>query len=300
MKAVVCTKYGPPEVLKIVDLEKPKPKDNEVLVKIMATAVNSADVRIRGFKVPRIFRLPIRFIIGFTRPRQQILGSVMAGIVEQTGDKIKVFKTGDKVFAITGLKFGCYAEYICVKENSPITLKPMYASYEEATAIIFGGTTAIYFLHKAKINTKSNLNVLIYGATGSVGSSAVQIAKYYKATVTSVCSTEGLAMAKSIGSDFVIDYTKQNFVQIQQKFDIIFDAVGKINKKMCAKILAKNGKYISVAGFDTAHETRDQLRLLRTLYDKNKLKPLIDRSYNLDQIVEAHSYVDTGKKKEMW
>lgn len=297
MKAIICPEYGPPEVLEMVELAKPKPLDDEILIKIKATAVNSSDIRVRGLKVSGILRLIMRIVLGFKKPRKQVLGQVFSGIVEETGKRTIQFKPLDEVYGMTGLKFSCNAEYVCVKENSAVLLKPSKASFEEAAAIIFGGCTAIYFLRKGKINEKPNSEVLICGATGSVGSSAIQIAKFYKARVTAVCSYKGIELSKSLGADTIVDYTKEDITQITKKFDIIFDCVGKMNKEKHKHLLSQNGKYITVGGLDTAKESKEQLLFLKKLYDKQILKHVIDKTYPLDEIIEAHQYVELGVKK---
>lgn len=296
MKAVVCKQYGAPEVLSIIETKKPIPKENEVLIRIKATAVNSADVRVRALDVPKYLKLIMRFALGFVKPRKPILGTVLSGIIEKTGAKITSFKEGDEVFAMTGFKFGAYAEYITLKENASIALKPKNASFEEAAAIIFGGSTAIHFLTKAMINDATK-NILIYGATGSVGSSAIQIAKHYNANITAVCSKNGEGLVKNLGIDNVIIYEEENFTQNKNKYDIIFDAVGKTSKKKCINSLSKNGIFVTVGGLDVASETKEQLVLLKNLFEKNKLNAVIDKVYTLDDIVEAHRYVDTKRKK---
>lgn len=297
MKAVICTKYGSPEVLKVVELEKPVAKDKEVLVRIMATAVNSGDVRVRGLAVSGWQRVIMRLVLGFNRPRKQVLGTVLSGVVESAGSKVTKFKMGDEIYAMTGFKFGTYAEYVTLNEDSPIVLKPSNATFEEAAAIPFGGSAAMYFLNKAKIGGKGNQKVLIYGATGAVGVAAVQIAKYYGAIVTAVCGEEGEGIVKSIGADKVILYTKEDFTKNGDTYDIIFDAVGKKPKQECVGSLEKDGVYVSVAGFDIASETREQLEFLKKLFEEKKYQAVIDRTYDLDNIVEAHKYVDSGKKK---
>jgi NADPH:quinone reductase-like Zn-dependent oxidoreductase len=297
MKAVICTKYGPPEVLHITMVEKPVPKDNEILVKIIASAVNSGDVRVRGLVVEGFLRIIMRLVLGFTKPRKPILGTVFSGIVEQVGKNVNNFKIGDEVYGLTGFGFGTYAEYICVSDKSVITQKPSNATFEEATAICFGGQTAYYFLEKAKISEKINLKVLIYGATGAVGTAAVQIAKYHHAQVTTVCSTNGKALVKELGADTIILYDQEDYTKISEKFDIIFDAVGKISKKQCKHLLNDGGIFKSVASLDTASEEIKQLVFLRELFEQGKYNATIDKIYSIDEIVEAHRYVDTGRKK---
>lgn len=297
MKAVICERYGPPEVLNIKEVAKPTPKPHEVLVKIMATAVNSGDVRVRGLAVPGFMRVVMRFVLGFTGPRKPILGVVLSGIVETTGAGVKDFKPGDEVYASTGFKFSTYAEYITMPENGAIALKPKKASFEQAAAIPFGGTTALYFLRKAGIGTKRGQKVLVYGASGAVGTAALQLARHYGAHVTAVCSGENVDLVRSLGATHTIDYTKQDFAKNGKKYDIIFDAVGKKPKKECVLSLVQNGTYVTVGGLDVSSERKEQLIFLKELYNKGEYKAVIDRTYSLEDIVEAHRYVDQGKKK---
>lgn len=297
MKAVICKTYGPPEVLKIQEIAKPTPKPNEVLIKIMATAVNSGDVRIRGLAVTGFMRIVMRFVLGFSGPRKQILGSVLSGVVEAVGSEVATFKPGNKVFASTGVTLGTYAEYMCLPETSAIAIKPKKASFEEAAAIPFGGTTALYFLQKAGIESKPKQNVLIYGASGAVGTAAVQIAKYYDAHVTAVCGKDSVKLATSIGADSVIVYTKDDFTKNGKRYDIIFDAVGKKQRNECANSLTEEGKYVTVGGLDVVSVTKKQLTLLSEMYNKGEYKAVIDKIYPLEGIVEAHRYVDQGRKK---
>lgn len=297
MRAVFCTQYGPPEVLKIQITGIPEPKNNEVLVKIHATAVNSGDVRIRGLAVAGFMKVVMRLVFGFRRPRNPILGFVLSGVIEKVGKDVKEWNLGDEVYAMTGMKFGAYAEYIVLKTNAVMALKPKNATFEQAAAILFGGHTAIYFLQKAKIDENPIKKVLIYGASGAVGTSAIQIAKYHKANITAVCSEKGMNLVKSLGANETIDYTKENFVTNSKKYNIIFDAVGKLKKKSCVSSLSKNGKFVTVGGLDGAKEKKEQLLFLKDLYESNQLDAAIDRIYNLDDIVEAHRYVDSGRKK---
>lgn len=297
MKAVICTQYGKPDVLQIQEVKKPEIKANEVLVKIISTAVNSGDCRVRGFAVDGIFRLIMRLAVGFNKPRKSILGVVYAGIVEETGSAVTQFKKGDKVFGMTGFQFGTYSEYMAVKEKANISIMPENASFDEAAAILFGGQTAVYFLKKAKISEMDSPKVLIVGATGSVGAAAVQIAQYYGADVTAVCSTNGKDFVSDLGVSNVIYYDQEDFTQQATQYDFIFDAVGKITKKQCKKSLKKNGIYKTVGGLEYAAESKDQLELLKQLFESGKLKANIDKTYNMDEIVLAHEYVDTGRKK---
>lgn len=316
MKAVVCTKYGKPEVLKFQVIEKPMPKDNEVLIKIYATTVTIADTRVRGFKVPLSFWLPARIALGFKRPKLAILGTELSGVIESIGKDVHLFKVGNSVFANTGhSKFGCYAEYTCMPESGCIAIKPDILSYEQAAALTFGGNTALQFLRKATI--KQGDTILIYGASGSVGTFAVQIANYFGAVVTGVCSTSNLEIVKSIGADEVIDYLKTDFSKTGIKYDFIFDTVGKSPVRRSIKALKPTGTYIQAVSTPakmikmqlcliaskkeviggTFTTNAELINSLKKMVDEGAVRPIIDRSYAFDQIVEAHRYVDKGHKK---
>ncbi|WP_202900563.1 NAD(P)-dependent alcohol dehydrogenase [Lunatimonas lonarensis] len=297
MKAVICTRYGGPEVLQLADVPKPHAKKDEILVRIRATAVNSGDVRVRGLQVEGLMKVIMRLVLGVRKPRKPILGTVFSGIVESIGQDVSNFNPCDEVFGMTGFQFGTYAEYIAVKAKGNVLPKPQNATFEEAAALPFGGQTAIYFLEKAKLPAKAHPEVLIYGATGSVGTAAVQLAKYYGAKVTAVCSSSGADLASRLGADRVVTYDTQNFTQLPQQFDLFLDAVGKTKKHSVEHLLKPKGLYLSVAGLDYASENIAQLELLKELFEHHGYDATIDRTYPMQEIVAAHQYVDTGHKK---
>jgi len=294
MKAIVCTKYGKPDVLQLEEVEKPIPKENEILVKIYATTVTSGDCRVRSFNSPLLLWLPMRIVLGLRKPRKSILGVELAGEVEDVGKNVTRFKKGDQLFAMTGMKFGGYAEYICLPEKGTIAVKPENVTYEEAASISFGGTTALHFFRKGTIQTGQK--VLIYGASGAVGTAAVQLANYYGAEVTGVCSAKNSELVKSLGADLVIDYQNEDFTEKQERYDLIFDAVGKITKNQCKEALALNGRFVSVEGQGIAKVQTKDLLLLKKLMEEGQIQSVIDRCYSLEQVPEAHEYVETGHK----
>jgi NADPH:quinone reductase-like Zn-dependent oxidoreductase len=298
MKAIVCTKYGPPEVLQLKEVAKPAPGDKEVRVKIFATAATASDCIIRGFKVSTSRWILGRLLLGLTKPRKPVLGLVLAGEIETAGKDVKRFQTGDRVYAFTGFRFGAYAEYTCLPEDSVMVFMPSNLTCEEAAAVPYGGLLAWHFLRKCHI--QSGQKVLIYGASGAIGTAAVQLARHFGAEVTGVCSAANLELVQSLGAEKVIDYTKDDVKNRGELYDLVFDAVGKRKsspfKLECQKALAPNGRYLSVdEGTPRVH--LEDLNFLTELVGAGNIKPVIDRSYPLEQIVEAHRYVETGHKK---
>lgn len=317
MKAVVFKRYGGPEVLQMAETEKPTPKSNEVLVRIYATSVTAEDPKMRGFNHPPLLKLPVGLMFGFKKPKNPVLGMEFSGTIEAVDSDVKNYKPSDQVFGYTGLSFGACAEYKCVPENGLIHFKPENLSFEESACMVNGPLSALVFLKK-KGNIKKGDNVLIYGASGSVGTAAVQLAKYFKANVTGVCSTKNIALVKSIGADSVIDYTAQDFTQNDKKYDLIFDTVGKTSMKECMNLLKPKGKYlltefgfshILASIFTSLFKSRkvivassnfywkkEDLDFLKEIAEKGDLKPVIDKTFSLDEIIEAHRYVELGHK----
>ncbi len=304
MKAIVCTKYGPPEVLKLMEVEKPMPGDNEVLIKIHATTAHVGDTKIRSLKpglgpVMDFFFKPImRIIVGFKGPRNKILGMDLAGEIVDAGKDVTLFKKGDQVFAsaFQGFKFGAYAEYICLPEDGLIAIKPDNITYEEVAPISNGALTALLILRKADI--QKGQKVLIYGASGSMGTYSVQLAKYFGAEVTGVCSTKNLELVKSLGADKVIDYTQENFNDSSETYDVIFDSVARIASSQRKKSLKKTGIFLDGLGSANGLKPKSKdLIFLKELGEAGNLKTVIDRRFPLREMVRAHRYVDKRHKK---
>lgn len=303
MKAIVCPKYGAPEVLQIKQVNKPIPKNDEVLIKIYATSVTNSDIFIRSSKLPsKMLLIPFRLMMGLRGPRNPIIGEVFSGKIEAVGSEIKRFKTGEQVFGLTGFSLGGYADYKCIKEvdskQGCLAVMPDNIDFEEATSAAYGGLLAFQFMEEAVITPNSK--VLIYGASGTTGIIAVQYAKYLGAIVTGVCSSTNVDFVKSLGADQVIDYTKKESVGALQKYDFILDAVGKAKtsdlKKACVKALSKSGQYASIDDSSLILDS-DRLNTISKLVETGKIKPVNDKVYPFEHIVEAHRYVETGHKR---
>src|SRR6266699_1132856 len=314
MKAIVCTRYGPPEVLQLREVEKPIPMDNEVLIRIHAATVTKGDCELRSLNLPLLWKLILRIGFGIRAPRKKILGQELAGEIESVGNAVTMFKEGDQILASTGLHLGAYAEYDCLPEKGLIATKPANMTYEEAAAVPVGGLHALQYLKKANIQTGQKL--LVIGAGGSIGTVAVQLAKYYGAEVTGVDSSGKLDMLRSIGADHAIDYTREDFTKNGEKYDVIFDTVGKSSYLGSMRSLKEKGIYLlgnpglsqmirapltsrrsskRVVGRMEPYRAED-LIFLKELIEDGKIRSIIDRRYPLEETVEAHRYVDTGQK----
>lgn len=302
MKAIVCKKYGAPENLEIVEYKNPTPNDNEVLIKIYATSVTDSDIFIRSSNVPLRMLIPFRLMIGILKPRNEILGEVFSGVIEKIGTRIKRFKVGDQVYGITGMSLGAYAEYKCMKEidskKGCIAIKPGNISFEEATAAAYGGLLAFQFLEVR--NIQPNQKVLIYGASGTSGTIAIQYAKHLGAEVTGVCSAKNIEFIKSLGADKTLDYTKRESISKLEVYEFILDAVGKRKtsplKDACKQLLKNGGKYVSID--DSALIcSSERLNRIKELVESKKITPINDRCYPFEQIIDAHRFVELGHKK---
>lgn len=312
MKAVAWTQYGKPaDALKIIEAEKPIPKKNEVLIKIYSSTVTAGDARLRGCKVPMGFWLLTRLVFGLFKPRKTIPGMDFSGEIEAIGKEVTLFDIGDRVFGTSGMNLGANAEYICLSENALFIKKPDDINHNDAVASLFGGQTAIHFL-KEKAKLGKDQKILINGASGAVGTASIQLAKYLGAEVTGVCSTCNIELVKSLGANKAIDYTKENIEMSEEAYDIVLDTVGNISLSRCKNLLKKQGKLISINGSlltnlsailnkklisGVAEESKEHMELLKNLVRDGDIKPVIDRVYPLEQIVEAHTYVDAGHKK---
>lgn len=315
MKAILCQKYGPPDVLQLKEVEKPSPKDDEILIKIHNTTVTSGDCRVRGLNTPLGFKGLMRLALGFNQPRQPILGTELAGTVEAIGRNITQYQVGNAVFAFTDIKMGCYAEYICLPEQGAVLPKPVNLSFEEAAALSFGGTTALHFLTKAQLKIGEKL--LINGASGCVGMAAIQLAKHFGAEVTGVCSSVNVAVVQALGADKVIDYTKEDLTQQVSRYDVVFDATGKLSYQRGKFFLKVGGRLVLISASlpeilmipwialtsnnkvlaGPAKSDKTSLRVLADLAMQGKYRPVIDQCFPFERMIEAHHYVDKGHKK---
>ena len=315
MKAAVYDRYGPPDVIEVKELPKPSPRDNEVLIRTHATTVTSGDWRARSLEMPRGFGLMARLVFGVSKPRQPILGSELAGEIESIGKDVTKFKVGDQVFAYNGARMGCHAEYKCMPEDGAVALKPTNLTYDEAAAISFGGATALSFFKRGKL--QSGERVLVNGASGGVGTAAVQLARHFGADVTGVCSTANAELVRSLGAAHVIDYTKEDFTQNGETYDVIVDTVGTAPFSRIRDSLREGGRLLLVLGElsdllqvpwvsmtsrkkvigGPAAGRAEDLCFLAELAQAGEFRPVIDRRYPFEQITEAHRYVDTGRKK---
>jgi NADPH:quinone reductase-like Zn-dependent oxidoreductase len=302
VKAYICPKYGPPEVLRLEEVEKPSPRSDEVRIRVHATSVTASDIFIRGSQIPLHVWVPMRLMIGLTRPRRSIVGLVLAGEIEEVGADIKRFKVGDQVYGLTGLGLGAYAEYKCMKETDSrygcLALKPANLTFEEATVAAYGGLLALQYMAKGKV--KPGQKVLVYGASGTSGTIAVQFAKYLGAEVTGVCSAANLELVRSLGADRVIDYTSEDSLSRGERFDLVLDAVGKRKtsrlKGECKNALSSGGRYVSIDDGSLLLEAK-RLDLMRDLVEAGHLKPVVGRCYPFEEMVEAHRYVGQGHKQ---
>jgi NADPH:quinone reductase-like Zn-dependent oxidoreductase len=298
MKAIVYEKYGPPEVLQLKEVEKPTPKDNEVRVRIKATTVTIGDVFLRIGRHPdsKIFSLMLRLVFGLRKPRKAVLGMELAGDIDLVGKDVTRFAKGDRVFGSTfGIKFGGHAEYKCFPQDGMLLPMPGNTTYGEAATLPGGGVTALRCLRKAHL--KNGHTILVNGASGAVGTNAIQLAKYFGAVITGVCSTANLELVKSLGADTVIVYTEVDITESAQTYDVVFDAVGKLPKSRAKKVLKKTGVYLNVLKDSGTGEEIEELEFVKKLVEAGELKPVIDKHYSFEQIVDAHRYVEQGHKR---
>jgi NADPH:quinone reductase-like Zn-dependent oxidoreductase len=293
MKAIVYTRPGPPDVVRLQEVETPAPNEDEILIRVHATTVTPGDCNLRRFPVPTLFWLLMRILYGVRRPRNRILGSDLAGDVEAVGRHVTQFKEGDQVFASTEMSFGAHAEYVCMPEGGVVAAKPSTMTYEEAAAVPFGALAALFFLREGDI--QSGQRVLINGASGGVGTLAVQLSKALGTDVTGVCGTTNLELVKSLGADEVIDYTREDFTEGGKLYDLIFDAVGKSSLSQCKRVLSPNGTFVTTQQGLARHRQED-LVFLKELIEMGKMRAIIDRRYPLEETAEAHRYVETGHK----
>jgi len=297
MQAACCTAYGDPGVMQLKSLAVPRFGPKQLLIRVYASSVNSGDVVVRALRGDMLQQLGMRLFLGWSRPRREVLGVGYAGLVVAAGEQTSHFVPGDQVFGLTGFHFGCHAEYLVVGEKSCVSYLPAGASYDEAAALLFGGQTAHYFLKKAGALENSGLDILIYGASGAVGSAAVQMAKAVGHRVTAVCSDYNATFVAALGADDLLFYNRGDWRETSTRFELIFDAVGKISEKQAAPLLQTQGKFLSVASFDYAKENTEQLHFIQNLFEKGQLKACIDKTYQLEEIADAHRYVETGRKK---
>lgn len=298
MQAAVCTRYGPPEVLRVMDLPTPVPRKNEVRVRIRATAVTSSDTYVRGLRLSPLYRMMARLALGWTGPRQPVLGMVLSGVVDAVGPDVTLFQVGDPVFGFDKRRFGTYAQHVCWPEDGLLATRPANLTDEEAAALPYGALLALHFLRKAGV--RAGQSILVFGASGAVGTSAVQLARHFGAEVTGVCSTANVDLVTSLGAARVVDYTVEDFTDGADRYDLIFDAVGKRKSasalRRCRHVLAPGGVCVSV-DHGTPQLRLEDLMLLGELAAQGEIRPVIDRVYALDDIVDAHRYVDTGHKR---